>query len=176
MATKKPNKADLMTYKALQKAVEENKLKIFVNDIILNKPGIAVYNPWENLLPKLLPVLIGFFVLFFSVILGLIIIIGSLALNERICKKKLNIRFYNRTKEYVLKSYDTYDEIWQLGGLILADSENKKNSCLSPEENWKEYIIHNFSELMIDKKEEKPEEKVEDKKENEQKSIRRPRR
>ncbi|MFV0625937.1 MAG: hypothetical protein ACK5N8_01125 [Alphaproteobacteria bacterium] len=166
MATKKPNKADIMTYKAFQKAVEKDLLKLYFNDTILNKPGIPVYNPWEYLLPKLVPALLGLFILFFSIILGLIFIVGSLALNDKFFKKKLDILFYNRSKDYALKSYDNFEEIWSLGGIILADTNNKKNSCLSPEENWKEYIINNFSDLMVDKKEEteeKKEEKQEDK-------------
>ena len=159
MSSKKPNRADLMTYKALQKAVEKDSLKLFINDIVLNKPGVPVYNPWEFLLPRLVPVMLGLFVLFFSIILGLIVIIGSLALNDKFFKKKLNVLFYDRTKTYLLNSYDNFEELWQFGGVILADAENKKNSCLSPEDNWKEYIIKNFSDLMVDKKEEeKPEE------------------
>ena len=46
---KRINKADKMTFKALQKAVETEELQIALINSKINIPSSPVYNPWEVL-------------------------------------------------------------------------------------------------------------------------------
>ena len=55
----KPSKADLLIYKALNKAIEKDQLRIYLDYGKINRPGSPVYDAWENLLPVLTPVLTG---------------------------------------------------------------------------------------------------------------------
>ena len=59
MTTKTPNKADLLVYKALKTAISQDKLRIYLDYGKINRPQSPVYDPWESLLPVLVPVLIG---------------------------------------------------------------------------------------------------------------------
>lgn len=69
---KRINKADAMAFKALQKAISEDKLHICLINSKINVPGSPVYNPWELLLPILIPVLIGFILIgLVGILLGL---------------------------------------------------------------------------------------------------------
>ena len=42
----------------------------------------------------------------------------------------------------------------------MATAENKKIGCIAPEGDWKEFIVQNFADFMVDKKpeDEKPNE------------------
>ena len=45
----KPSKADLLIYKALNKAIEKDQLRIYLDYGKINRPGSPVYDAWENL-------------------------------------------------------------------------------------------------------------------------------
>ena len=53
------NRADQLAYHALQKAIEQDKLRIYLDYGKVNRPLSPVYDPWETLLPILIPILIG---------------------------------------------------------------------------------------------------------------------
>lgn len=173
---KKPNKADLMVYEAFKTALDKKEINIYINDKVLNRPGMQVYNPWENLLPKLIPVTIGLLLLYVNVFLGLVIILGSIGIGERLFRKKNNHKLFERTKSYILESYENLEEMWNLGSIVMSIPGNTKKICLSPNDAWKEFIIKHFSKYMTTTKE-KSEPKVETKKEEikeEKESIIRP--
>ena len=152
MATKIISRANQLTYHALQKAIENNKLKVLLDYGKINRPQSPIYNPWENLLPVLVPVLIGvILIIFVSVIFGLLFIIGMTLVYAHILKKKLYKRIIERTNKYIITSYENCDELWNFGGLIFINNDNKEIGCVSPAGDWKDFIINNFSDLMIDK-------------------------
>lgn len=161
---KKPNKADLMAYKAFKTALEKDKINLYINDSIFNRPGLPVYCPWENLLPKLIPVLIGLLTLYYSIFLGIVIILGSVGVGERLFRKNNHHRLFERVKKYVLGDYDNLLEMWKLGGVVMVVVSDNKKSCVAPEGDWKDFIVQNFADLMLDSKEETiPETVVEEK-------------
>ena len=57
--SKKINKADKLVFKALQRAIADDRLHICLINSKINIPSSPVYNPWEVLLPTLIPVLLG---------------------------------------------------------------------------------------------------------------------
>ena len=65
-------------------------------------------------------------------------------------------RLYERTKSYFVSDYNACNELWDFGGIVLINSDNKKLCCISPEGNWKEFVVLNYSQYMTDKKSEEP--------------------
>lgn len=155
------NRADLLTYKALQKAVELDKLRIYLDYGKINRPSSPVYNPWECLLPILIPIMIGLLlILSVGVIFGLMFIIAMIFVYSGFVKKKLYHKIIERTKAYLTSDIEHCQELWDFGGIVLVNSDNKKLGCVSSEGDWKEFVIKNFSDLMVDKQEEKKDEEV----------------
>ena len=84
------NRADNMTYKALQKAIEQNKLRLYLDYAKINRPGSPIYNPWECLLPILIPLFLGLIlILSVGVLFGLLFIIAMTMLYTVYFKKKI---------------------------------------------------------------------------------------
>lgn len=153
-------RADKLTFHALQKAVELDKLRIYLDYGRINRPGSPVYDAWECLLPILIPVLIGLMlVICAGVIFGLLFIAAMVVVYSTYFKKKIYRKVIERTKHYLVSGYDNCEKLWEFGGLVLVNAENKKIGCVSPEGDWKEFVVINFSDLMIDAKEETKDEK-----------------
>lgn len=169
MATKKIcNRADELTYHALQKAIENDKLRIYLDYSRINRPLSPVYNPWESLLPILIPVLIGLVLIVgVGVIFGLLFIIGMIFIYANLIKKRLHQKLIRRTKDYLVSNFENCCHLWNFGGIVLVNSDNKNSGCVAPEGNWKEFVVRNFADMMLEPEntapleEEKPHEKTE---------------
>src|SRR5574344_581609 len=123
----KINKADVLKYKALQKAIEQNKLRIYVNYDKLNRAGSPVYNPWEVLLPILTPVLLGILlIVYVGVLFGLFFIIIMILLYIHYIKKKLYHFLIKRCKDKISSSLQDFEELWNYGGFVLVNAQDKK--------------------------------------------------
>ncbi len=156
---KKPNKAEKLIYKALVKAVEQNRLRIYLDYGKINRPGSPVYDPWENLLPILVPVLIGLILIISAgVFFGLLFIVAMILIYSTYFKKKVYRRLIERTKGYLVSDYANCQELWDCGGIVLVNAENKKSGCVSPEGDWKEFVINNFAEYMTGEEKKQPQE------------------
>lgn len=151
--SKRINKADSLVFKALQKAVAEDKLHICLISSKVNVPGSPVYNPWESLLPVLLPVLCGLVLIgAVGILLGLAFMIAGIMLSSNLVKKKMEQRLSLRARDLLTSDYEACNQLWDFGGIVLVKADDKKQGCISPEGNWKEFIILNFADLMTDKK------------------------
>lgn len=81
------NRADQLAYHALQKAIEQDKLRIYLDYGKVNRPLSPVYDPWETLLPILIPILIGLiFIVAVGVIFGLLFIVGMIFVYSGVVK------------------------------------------------------------------------------------------
>lgn len=148
----KPNKADLLIYKAFTKAMEQNLLCLYLDSAKLNRPNSPVYNPWENLLPLLIPSIIGLILIIsVSSFFGLAFIIGMTLIYTYYFKRFIDKRLLERTKKYITIDYEHCKEIWNYGGIVLATTQNKKMGCIAPSGEWKEFIVKNFAEFMVEK-------------------------
>lgn len=149
---KRINKAEQLVFKALQKAVAEDKLHICLINSKINVPGSPVYNPWETLLPVLVPVLAGLLLIWLAGILwGLVFMIAGILLSANFVKKEMERRLFERAKAYFCADYESCCALWDFGGVVLVKADDKKQGCLAPEGNWHEFVVLNFSELMVDK-------------------------
>ena len=148
-----PSKADYLIYKALQTAIEKNQLRLYLDYGRINRPGSPVYDVWENLLPVLTPVVIGLIlILTVSVFFGLAFIIAMILVYITYFKKRVDRYLIERTKEYFMQSYDNCIKLWNFGGIVLVNAANKKQGCVSPEGDWKEFVVKNFADYMVSEK------------------------
>ncbi|MBE6444943.1 MAG: hypothetical protein E7019_02650 [Alphaproteobacteria bacterium] len=153
MGKKICNRADEMAFKALKKALEEDKLHLCLVESKVNRPTSPVYNPWEALLPMLIPVILGL-ILIIAVgpIFGLVFMIAAIFVSSNIVKKKLENRLLDRTKKFFVSSYANCCALWDFGGLVLVKSDDTKKGCIAPDADWKDFVIQNYADLMIEKK------------------------
>ena len=159
--SKTSNKADDLIFKALQKAVAEDRLHICLISAKINIPGSPVYNPWEVLLPSLLPVLLGLFLIWAAGILwGLAFMIAGIMLSSNLVKKELEQRLFERTRALLTSDYENCCRLWAFGGIVLVNAADKSQGCVAPDGNWKEFVVLHFADLMIDKKTEEPEQEA----------------
>ncbi len=150
---KQLNKADVLIYKAFKTALDKNLLSLYLISSKLNRPNSPVYNPWENLLPLLIPLIIGvILILMVGAFFGLAFIVGIVLVYNYYFKKIIDKRLLERTKKYVTIDFNHCQELWEFGGLVLATKENKKIGCISPEGDWKDFVVQNFADFMVDKK------------------------
>ena len=148
------SKRDGMIFKALQKAVSNDKLRIYLDYGKVNRPNSPIYNAWESLLPILIPLLIGvFMILSIGVLFGLLFIIGMIIVYTTYFKKKLYMRVIERTKAHLTTNITLCQDLWNFGGIVLVSTEDNKNGCVSPDGDWKEFVVKNFSDYMIEKTE-----------------------
>lgn len=153
---KRISKADMLIYRALKKAVADDKLRIYLDYGKINRPGSPVYDPWETLLPILIPVMVGLIlILSVGVMFGLLFIIAMILVYSTYFKKKLYRRLIERTKNYITYDFENCNSLWNFGGIVFVNAENKKLGCVSPDGDWKDFVVLNFSEYMTENKEEK---------------------
>lgn len=158
MSVKSVNKANVLVYKALKTAISQDKLRLYLDYGKINRPQSPVYDPWETLLPILVPVLIGLaLIVSVGVIVGLLCIGVLVQIFSVYFKKKIYRRVVDRTKNYLMSGYDNCEKLWNWGGIVLVNTDNKKVGCVAPDGDWKEFVIINYSDLMIEKKSENKE-------------------
>jgi len=158
MTVKSPNKADILVYKALKTAINQDKLRLYLDYNRINKAGSPVYDPWETLLPILIPVLIGLgLIISVGVIIGLLCIGILVQVFSVYFKRKIYRRVVDRTKNYLISDYDNCEKLWRWGGIVLVNADNKKLGCVAPDGDWKDFVIINYADLMVEKKSENKE-------------------
>jgi len=153
------NRADELAFGALKKAIETDKIQLCLVESKINRPTSPVYNPWEVLLPILVPVIIGLILIMcVGPIFGLIFMVIAISATSNLIKKKLENKLFERTKSFILLGYENFCKLWDFGGIVLINAQNKKIACIAPDADWKDFVIQNFEDLLIDKKtEENPE-------------------
>jgi hypothetical protein len=151
--TKRVNRADMLIFKALQKAIKEEKLNVCLILSRVNVPGSPIYNPWECLLPILCPILLGLILVWaVGILFGLTIMIVGIILSANLIKKKLEMRLIQRAKAELIKDYNSFCNLWKFGGLVLVKAEDNKMGCIAPEGDWKEFVVKHFADFMVEQK------------------------
>jgi hypothetical protein len=149
--TKHKNKADLLVFKALQRAVAEDKIHLYLIHSKINVPSSPVYNPWEVVLPILVPVLLGLVLIgLVGVFVGFAVMIAGIMLSANFIKKNMDQKLFDRTKNMLIADYDSCENLWNFGGIVLVKAEDTKQGCVAPEGSWKEFVILNFADLMTE--------------------------
>ncbi len=149
---KRVNKADLLVFKALQRALANDKIHLCLISSKINIPGSPIYNPWESMLPILCPVLLGLILIWaVGILTGVILMSLGVFLTSNLIHKKLEHRLLDRALKTISSDYKSCCELWNYGGLVLVKSDDKQRGCISPEGDWKEFVVRYFADLMVDK-------------------------
>lgn len=158
----KPNKAERLIYKAFKKAITERLLYIYLDTQKLNQPGCPIYNPWENLLPLLISIIVGLYLIIYqNIFIGLAFIIGMVIIHILGFKRLIGKLLLNRAKKYMLRDFECCEKLWNFGGLVLATAANRKIGCIAPDDDWKDFVVQHFAYLMTEPQEEKKDNKNE---------------
>ena len=92
-----------------------------------------------------MPVLVGLLLIFsVGVLFGLLFIVAMISVYSTYFKKKIYRRLIERTKRYITSGYENCDGLWNFGGLVFVNAENKKLGCVSPEGDWKDCCLEFF--------------------------------
>lgn len=151
MVKKNPNKADMLVFKALQKAVEQDRLRVYLDYAKINKPQSPVYDPWECLLPILVPVILGLILIIgVGVLFGLLFMVIMILAYSTYVKKKVHRRLVERTKRFLTDSFDNCVRLWEFGGIVLVNARDKRLGCVAPEGDWKDFVVLNYADLMVE--------------------------
>lgn len=151
---KRINKADQLVYKALQKAIADDKIHLCLITSKINIPGSPIYNPWECLLPILIPASLGLLLIWLvGILTGIILMTVGIFLTSNLIRKKMEHRLLDRALQTATSGYTSFCELWDFGGLVLVKTDDKQRGCISPEGDWKEFVVLHFADLMVDKKE-----------------------
>ena len=164
------NRADEMVFSALQKAIAQELIQLCLVESKVNRPTSPVYNPWEVLLPMLIPVVLGLILIMTAgPIFGLVFMVIAIFTSSNLIKKKLEDRLFDRAKPFMLSNYENFCKLWEFGGVVLINAKNKKQVCIAPDADWQDFIVKNFADFMINKQEETPQPQPEEKPEEETK-------
>ncbi len=148
---KTANRADKLIYQALVRAINHDKLRIYMDYGKINRPQSPLYDPWECLLPILVPILLGIVLMWLvGVLFGLLFIIGMILIYSNVIRKRINALLIQRTKDYITSSYENCCELWAFGGVVLVNAENKQIGCVAPDGDWKKFVINNYADYMTD--------------------------
>ena len=55
----------------------------------------------------------------------------------------------------IIYDYENCEKLWKFGGIVFVNADNKNRGCVSPEGDWKEFVVKNFAYLMTDNNNEK---------------------
>lgn len=144
------NKADILKFKALIKALDSEKVKFVVDYNVLHKPGSPIYNPWDALLPLLVLVVGSLFIMLLEgAYIGLFALVIGFLLYIYGVKKLLTKYLRKKAQKYMVKNPLCWNKIWDFGGVALM-STSSKAGVSSPDGDWQDFIVLNFSELMVD--------------------------
>lgn len=150
--TKRVNKANLMVFKALQRALADDKIHLCLISSKINVPGSPIYNPWESLLPILFSVLTGLVLIWaVGILSGIILMTLGVFLTSSIIHKYLEHCLLKRALKIMTSDYKSCCELWNFGGVVLVKTDDKQRGCISPEGDWKEFVVRYFADLMIEK-------------------------
>lgn len=144
------NKADLLKFKAVKTALLDGKVILIIDFKLFNHKNSPFFNPWENVLPLIFITIFALIMMFSSSILtGMIILL----LGFTAYLKFFPLIMYNTMKQRVFlsltKSIQEWDKNWINKGIIIKVADNPYLFCKSPDDDWREFVVINFADLMV---------------------------
>jgi hypothetical protein len=151
MAIVTPNRADMLHYKAVIKALDLGRIRVNISFLHMNKQGSPVYNPWENLVPLLTPIFLSLIIMFSAgIIEGIIFLILGILMYLYLFRIMIAKRLNERVLSFMRYSYLGWQTIWDYGGVSIISTLNPKLGSRAPDDDWKKFVALNLSDLMTD--------------------------
>lgn len=132
---------DQMLHDRLRAAHERNLVSIYTDFPRLNQPQSPVFNPWETVLPLLVPLLLAVVVLFMAgIVPGLVVLVGAVLIYAFLLRQWLARQVYERTVVMMMVNPQTLQRVWEFGGVILARADNPRAQVRSPRQDWRVFV------------------------------------
>ncbi len=142
-------KADLLTYRALQKALNMGRVNLLINYHHLNRQGCPIYDIWENLLPILFPCVFSLAVMItVGLLTGIIVLLFSVILYVYFIKAYLEQKLKEKAFKYITASVENLVELWKFGGIELVFSLSKAMKCKAPKGDWRKFTNVNLADFI----------------------------
>ena len=144
-----PTRQDLFIFQGLQRAITEKKAYVKINFKKLNKFKSPFFNPWENVLP-LMMILVVSLVLMVSVnlIIGMTVLMISSIAYAFLMPYFLEPFMQNRVTKRVVPRIEKFLIAWRYGGITLVLTADPRFSCQAPLGNWQQFTETYFSDLI----------------------------
>ena len=154
--TKGYDKASLILYDALIKAIKREKIAIVVDVDWIDRVKSPLFNPWETVFPLIVILVISLIIMLFSGLLTgtsvmLVGLISWRVLSKPIMEKKIEKRLIN----YISISYANWQKMWKFGGFILVCENIFKSRCFANKGDWREFTVLNLADELKAKDDDK---------------------
>ncbi len=144
-----PTREDMIIFQGLQRALVENKAFIKINFKHLNRRGSPFFNPWENIVPLLIMLLLSLTVMIADTLVtgtvaltvfSLVYALGFPYLMEPVMKNRVLKRIVPRIEKFLIA--------WRYGGIVLILAADSRFYCVSPRGDWRSFAKTYFSDLI----------------------------
>lgn len=146
------NRADILKFNAIKKALLEGRVLLLIDFGLLNHKKSPFFNPWENLIPLLLVTIFSLIMMFSSLLAGILILLAGIIGYLKIFPIVMKDFMKQRVLLFLTKSIEDWDKCWSIKGITLVASDNPRIFCRSCDDNWRDFVVINFADFMVDKK------------------------
>ncbi|MGD9637596.1 MAG: hypothetical protein AB7U85_00885 [Alphaproteobacteria bacterium] len=147
------NRADILKFKAMKTALIDGKAQIYINFKQLNRKNSPFFNPWENILPLLFVAVFSLVMMFSSgAISGILILLAGVISYIKVFPFFMQDIMKQRVLFYSINDINNWNKMWQFRGVTIKVASNPRIVCKSYEDDWRDFVVINFADLMIEKK------------------------
>ena len=144
-------KRDRALYARLVESYQADRVGIFIDFDRLNHPKSPAWNPWENVGPLLLLLLLSLGVMFFlNLLLGTACMVLGVLFYLFLIRPWVAQRLYRRAIEAATDNLHNWNLLWKMGGLVITLNYMNKTRCVSPDGDWRAFVTRYLPEMEID--------------------------
>lgn len=151
-----PTREQQFTFLALQKALTNGAAFVRIDFRRLNRHNSPFFNPWENVLPLVVVMLISFGLMFTdNLIIGVCVLVLLVALYVILMPYILTPVMRARVVKRIVPRMEKFLIAWRYGGIALVLNADPSVECRAPLGNWEKFVKDYFADLTVaDEKEE----------------------
>ncbi len=151
-----PTREQQFAFLALQKALTNGAAFVRIDFRRLNRHNSPFFNPWENVLPLVVVMLISFGLMFTdNLIIGVCVLVLLVALYVILMPYILTPVMRARVVKRIVPRMEKFLIAWRYGGIALVLNADPSVECRAPLGNWEKFVKDYFADLTVaDEKEE----------------------
>ncbi|MBY0432066.1 MAG: hypothetical protein K2Q10_12765 [Rhodospirillales bacterium] len=132
---------DEMLHSRLCRAIDADRVTVFLDAHRLNRPGSPVFNPWDSLGPLIAVLCLCMVLLLFGGLeWGLFGMVGVVAAQLWGIKHWIGWQLRRRALKALQKNVHVWNLIWRFGGVAVALTESPQINCIAPNGNWRNFV------------------------------------
>ena len=105
----------------------------------LNRTGSPVFDPWENVLPLVVLLLISLAIIPFDLVAGTVALVVAMFAYAFLVRPWVANRLRKRTIENMLRNAHNWQVLWSFGGVVVTLVENPRIGVVSPGGDWRAF-------------------------------------